>query len=71
MAGLPTLVLQSGADEYVPAHVDPRGLGQRLAAAIGPSATVAVIEGGNHVLQGKEDEAVALMVEFISGCAGS
>ncbi|KAK9810502.1 hypothetical protein WJX72_011853 [[Myrmecia] bisecta] len=38
MAGTPTLVVISGADECLPPHVNGVALGKRLASAIGPSA---------------------------------
>lgn len=64
LAPLPTLVIASGADEYVPPGVDRAGLGERIAAAIGPSATSACIPGGLHALVGKEEEAVEHISSF-------
>jgi len=60
----PALVLVSGADEYVPPGVDREHLGRRLAAAMGPSAKMEIVEGGNHTLLGKEPEAVAAISNF-------
>ncbi len=65
MAGLPTLLLLSGADEYVPPTVHYSGLGSRLQAAIGPSATLSVIEGANHALNGFEERAAEEIAAFL------
>lgn len=65
MAGLPTLLLLSGADEYVPSGIDYRALGKRLQAAVGPSAQLAVIESGTHALSGSEEQAADEIVTFV------
>ena len=65
MAGLPTLLLLSGADEYVPPTVDYRGLGKRLQAAVGPTAQFSVVEGGTHALAGSEDLAAEAIATFV------
>ena len=43
LRGLPTLVLLSGAEEYVPPHVDYPALGRRLAQVRGCRAVVAAL----------------------------
>ena len=53
------MLLLSGADEYVPPNIDYRGLGRRLAAAVGPSAQLAVVEGAQHSLGGGFEERAA------------
>mmetsp|Transcript_25646 Transcript_25646/g.65914 ORF Transcript_25646/g.65914 Transcript_25646/m.65914 type:complete len:277 (-) Transcript_25646:41-871(-) len=45
---VPTLLVLSGADQYVPDHVDTGALAGRLGAAIGPHAKSMVIGGANH-----------------------
>lgn len=65
MAGLPTLLLLSGADEYVPLGVDYMGLGRRLQAAMGPAARLSVIEGGLHALAGHEEEVASEIATFL------
>lgn len=66
LAQLPALLLISGSDEYVPAHVDLPALGRRLAAAIGSSAKAVVVEGGVHTLEGHEAAACDAIAEFAS-----
>ena len=67
MEGVPTLVMMSGADEYIPhATVDAGRLAQRLANAMGTESTAIVVEGGNHALDDHVDEAVASMKAFIA-----
>lgn len=60
-----TLVLMSGADEYVPSAVDVGALAERLAAAMGPSAKAEVIPGADHGLTQSVDEAVRIISDFI------
>ncbi|PRW56053.1 UPF0613 -like [Chlorella sorokiniana] len=43
LAGLPTLLLLSGADQYVPPEVDYPAVGRRLAQAIGASAQLRIL----------------------------
>lgn len=65
--GVPTLIALSGSDEYVPAGpVEYAALGERMAAAIGPSARLVVIPGGKHSLTGQEEEIVTAVAEFIT-----
>jgi hypothetical protein len=114
MAGLPTLVLVSGAEEYVPPDLDYRAAMQRVAQVsrqrapphehgeqvtacagtarheyadqawpamqfcsnhasvcpcaqtIGPSASLEVVEGARHALNGKEEEGAAAIAKFVS-----
>mmetsp|Transcript_41064 Transcript_41064/g.99562 ORF Transcript_41064/g.99562 Transcript_41064/m.99562 type:complete len:175 (-) Transcript_41064:236-760(-) len=61
--GLYVLFALSGADEYVPPHVDAAALAQRFAKATGaPEATATlVIEGANHALTSPEGAADAFI----------
>jgi hypothetical protein len=59
-------VLLSGADEYVPPSVDKVELGGRIAAAVGPSARLAVIEGGSHGLGESAADAAELIAQFVA-----
>ena len=61
----PCLILQSGADEYVPSSVDVAALAGRLAAAVGPSASVIVVTGAKHSLQGHEQLAAQHIASFV------
>ena len=67
LQGVPTLLLLSGSDEYVPEHVDYVMLGGRMAKAIGPSARLAVIEGGNHGLSEHAQEGADAVSGFVKG----
>ena len=68
LAGLPVLVVASGADEYVPRSVDIDALAHRIAGAIVPrgGGTAVVIEGVGHNCAGREDEVVEAVVEFVA-----
>ena len=65
VSGLPLLLLLSGADEYVPSNVDYLALGRRMQAAVGPSASLSVVEGGLHALGGHEQQAVDEISAFL------
>ena len=65
MAGLPTLVLASLADEAVPAHVDIAGLAGRLVAAMGASAQLGLLPGAGHAAVGHEAELVEQVLAFV------
>ena len=45
---IPVRIVVSGADEYVPDRVDKYATAKRIAAAMGPKATVTLITGANH-----------------------
>lgn len=60
------LLLLSSKDEYVPPGVDYLALGSRMAGAIGPTARLAVIEGGSHSLQESAEEAAELIATFVA-----
>jgi len=60
-----TLLIMSGADEYVPAEVDKHALAEKLALAMGTSQWV-VVEDGNHALSESVDEAVQHMLAFVN-----
>lgn len=66
LAGLPTLLLLSGAEEYLPPGLDYRAVGRRLAQAIGPSAVVETMEGAPHNMGGKEEEGARLIADFVA-----
>ena len=67
MDGTPTLVMLSGADEYVPQHVLEGAvpLAQRLAEALGPTATAVVVPGARHALEGAQEAGLKGMTDFI------
>lgn len=65
--GMPVLVAYSLADQYVPAHVDKRGLVARLTAAIGSGAVPLCLEGGDHDLRLPADGSAA--AAFVSAAA--
>ena len=67
MEGVPTLVLQSGADEYIPRSVDAKGLAERLAGAMGGTAAARTIEGAGHALAEHVAEAVEIISGFVRG----
>ncbi|KAL4457642.1 hypothetical protein ABPG75_012507 [Micractinium tetrahymenae] len=68
MAGLPTLLLLSGAEEYIPEGTAEqyRAMGARLAEAIGSSARLEVVEGALHALNGKEEEGAGAIARFVA-----
>lgn len=67
MRGLPTLVLLSGEEEYIPAGLDYRAaVGDRLVQAIGSSARLQVVEGASHALGGREEDGAAAIADFIA-----
>jgi pimeloyl-ACP methyl ester carboxylesterase len=65
MDGVPTLVLQSGSDEYIPRTVDADQTAERLARAMGSQARYLTVEGGSHALNDHTEEAVQLISDFI------
>ena len=62
---IPTLVLMSGADEYMPKHVDPKALASRLATFMGPNTKPVCVEGGDHALSNCPSSAVEEITAFI------
>ena len=66
LQGVPTLLLLGSKDEYVPASVDYLELGNRMARAIGPTARLAVVEGGNHGLHDHAEDAAGLISAFVT-----
>jgi len=66
VAGVPTLLLLSGSDDYVHPLVNYPALGERLAAAIGPSARLHIVPRGNHSLDSHPEEAAELISDFVS-----
>lgn len=71
MEGTPTLVMLSGADEYMPKSVliEAGSLAERLAAAMGATASHVVIPSAKHALEGAEDLGVKAMMDFINRLA--
>ena len=69
MEGMPTLVMLSGADEYVPTHILAAAPDNAaaLAAAMGPTARGLVVPDAKHALEGAEDAGLAEMIEFVQG----
>ena len=65
MDEIPTLVLQSGSDEYIPRTVDANQTAERLAKAMGSQATHFTVEGGSHALNDHTEQAVQLISNFI------
>lgn len=61
---VPTLVVFSGADEYVPSSVDKKQLLARLTAAL-PRGSSVIIEDAMHSLAGYESELMAAVEQFI------
>lgn len=71
MEPYPSLVLFSGADEYVPPGYDTAGFAQRLQAAMGPRCRATVIEGADHAMSSGEHAAAAVgeMEKFVESLA--
>ena len=67
LGSVPVLLLFGGADEGVPPKVDKGLLVNRMAAAIGPSATPVLVEGGKHNLTGHEKQLVQHVANFLTG----
>lgn len=66
LQGVSTCVMMSGADEcQVPLGIRPDAVGARLVDAIGPTATLCVIQDGSHDLGEHSDEAAAEIVKFV------
>lgn len=62
---VPLLVVMSGSDEYVPAHIRPAIIGARIAAAAAsPLSRVLVFESANHALAGHEQAFVQSVLNF-------
>mmetsp|Transcript_9866 Transcript_9866/g.21114 ORF Transcript_9866/g.21114 Transcript_9866/m.21114 type:complete len:276 (+) Transcript_9866:33-860(+) len=65
---VPTLLVLSGADQYVPDHIDASALAGRLGAAIGPHAKTMVIGGANHGIKAEgKTEFLEAVQEFVFG----
>lgn len=71
MEGTPTLVMLSGADEYVPPRLleAAHDIASRLAGAMGPSAKGMVVPNAKHAMDGAEEAGIAAMAEFVQGLA--
>ncbi len=68
-AGVPTLALFSGADEYA-APASAAALRANMVATLGPALRVRVVEGAGHSLAGKEEAAAAAIVDFLRELEG-
>ncbi len=65
---VPTLFLMSGADEYVPPHVDCHSLGNRFVASCAgacPLARAAIVDGALHSCRGHEEAVTATILHFV------
>ena len=59
-------MLMGGADQYVPNPEAYAALAPRMAAAIGPNASVVVVAGGDHDPTGLESQFVANVTTFLA-----
>ena len=66
---MPSLVLISGSDEYMPPHIEHQALGERLAQALGPKSHPVVIERGVHDLAGSEESLLHHVACFLQRLA--
>ncbi|GAQ88441.1 Predicted hydrolases or acyltransferases (alpha/beta hydrolase superfamily) [Klebsormidium nitens] len=64
MALIPTAIIFSMQDEFVPPHVDKAALLKRLSKAMGGAEAIAV-QGGDHSLSNRTADAVHSIIEFI------
>lgn len=63
---MPTLSLFGGNDEFVPQSVSTDELREKFAAVLTHSLSqTRVLEGAGHSLDGHEQEAVDVMIEFV------
>jgi len=65
MEGTPTLVLSSGADEFVPPHVDIAVLSERLRAALGSTAHCVVLTGADHACSEHTEKVIGVVSQFL------
>jgi pimeloyl-ACP methyl ester carboxylesterase len=66
LAEIPTLSLFGGADECVPPTINAHDLRDKFAAVLThPQSQSCVIKDAGHALDGHEQEAVSIMVEFV------
>jgi pimeloyl-ACP methyl ester carboxylesterase len=70
LANTPTLSMFGGADECVPPAISAHALQDRMAAVLShPLSQAHVIEGAGHSLEGHEQEAVNVMIDFVKSVA--
>ena len=70
LADTPTLSMFGGADECVPPAISAHALRDRMAAVLKhPLSQARVIEGAGHALEGHEQEAVNIMISFVTSIA--
>lgn len=70
MHDLPTLLLLGACDECYPEGTDVPRMGQRLAAAVGSTARVRVLDG-DHSMHGAEEETVNEVAEWVAALPDS
>lgn len=66
MNSVPCLVIFSGNDEFVPAHVNKEQLCKSFVEAMGSKSRYYIIAGGQHYLEGKEKELNTVVLDFLS-----
>lgn len=62
---LPVLVLASGADECVPQGTNIPALTKKITSAMGINASLELLEGAQHNLQGHEHLCALLVGQFL------
>lgn len=65
-SAIPTYIVFSGKDQYVPETVDKVKHVNRLKQALGPLARSTIIEGANHELEGRAEEFAQLVEAFLA-----
>jgi len=64
--GIPTLIVLSGADEYVPSDVNLDLLLEKLASAMPGCVNSIIVSNANHALEGHSEEFVHCVMDFLS-----
>lgn len=66
LRGLATLMVISGDDEFVPKSVDKQKHAERMVEAAGrDTCSYHIVKGAKHSLEGYEDEAVRVFMDFV------
>jgi pimeloyl-ACP methyl ester carboxylesterase len=65
LTSIPTLVVLSGADEYVPEHVDYQAVFTKMVEVIGDTVEVATLEAASHACSGQEESLASLVADFL------
>ena len=63
---IPTYIVFSGEDQYVPKTVDKVKHVKRMRQALGPLSRSAIIAGANHELEGRAEEFAQLVEAFLA-----